>query len=265
MRPHYGGSSGPIRPGLTKSATLGLIIAFAVAYVVAWMGVRALTELLAFNPAQTLARPWTLFTYPLSSAGDGRDAIFFLILCWWFYMVGSSLETTLKPRGILLAFGAFAVLGSLSIWLGSLVMPGALTLVGPSLPVAAMTVLWGARFKTSIVQLMLVIPIQGRWIALLTALLVLFGYGSGAPLMGLFACVPLALAWAWGDNRLPFFPFDPVTAKPKLSKAQVEAEERFLREVKERELHRRRREKENERLRKLFEVHSNDDLEDKKD
>ena len=163
-------------------------------------------------------------------------------------------------------FFAASLLGAMSVYLawqftrGSGIphMPnGHIPLYSSLIPIGALTVAWGVRNQTACVRLWAIIPITGKWIAILEAFLVLFVMGESAPLVGVFALVPLGVAWAYAANGIPGLSFGPTT--PRVSRAAKANERRdqsyyddVFRRAKERE--------ERERLRKLFE----DSLEDDK-
>ncbi len=237
-------------------ATVGIIVALSVAFVAAWLGLSAtLTALLAFVPEATLAQPWTLLTYPLASAGDGGGLIWFFLLCWWLFMNGQLLEPELGAGRYLLAFAAFTLIGALAMLLCGVAFGVRISLAGAWLPVAALTVLWGIRARDQQVLFLFVLPIKAKWLAVLTALLVLFGYGTGAPIAGVFALLPLAAAWLYGDNRLPFLPYGRTAPKRRESNRKRQEFNRFVDDVRTREKQREER----ERLRKLFESSIQDD------
>ena len=158
------------------TGALGLVIALLVAFVLSWLpGVGdTFRSALMFDP--TLGKAWTIFTYPLALPGE--QFFFFLIMCWWLYQVGRMLEPSMGMWTYVASFAVFSLLGGIGVAIGD-AATGVPRIASLGLPVAAMTVLWGARYQSEVVRLMLVIPIKGVWLAVITAALVFFGYGSG--------------------------------------------------------------------------------------
>lgn len=227
--------------------TMGLVVALLVAFVIAWLPGVGESFVRATALVLPLSQPWTLVTYPLAMSGAGDALFWHLITCFWLYSMGSTLEPSLGSRGVVLAFVALALIGGLSMLLGVAVLGlGSYALAGPFLAVASLSVLWGARFQGSQVRMMGIIPITGLWIAILSAVLVFFSLGSGAPLLGLFALIAPAVAWFAGIGKLPL----PGPSRPRRETKQERAEfNEFIGKVRDREKDREER----ERLRKLFE------------
>jgi membrane associated rhomboid family serine protease len=171
-------------------ATLGLIGALVVAFVVGWFPEAGaqVAQALAFDG--TLARPWTLLTYPFVLLGG--QVFFALFLCLWLAFIGQQLEPEFGSAKFVGAFFLSTLVGSLAL----LVVQA--PAMGPGLPVAAMTVLWCALNPFRTILVMFVVPLQARWLALLTAAFVFFGAGAGNVLAGGLSLVPLALAWFGG-------------------------------------------------------------------
>ncbi|HXH60032.1 MAG TPA: hypothetical protein VNI20_01595, partial [Fimbriimonadaceae bacterium] len=149
-------------PSQRANATYVLIGVLAVAFLLTWLpGVGAqFNAAVAYNPRGF--QFWQLFTYPLDVAGTG--AIGFLFLCWWLYILGTFLEGSLGSYGLMLAFWGSALLASVLMTVGAALGIRMAVVPGIGLPVAALTVLWGARNQSSIVHLFLLIPIAGKWL-----------------------------------------------------------------------------------------------------
>ncbi|MCH7905012.1 MAG: hypothetical protein IH944_10665 [Armatimonadetes bacterium] len=239
---------------LQVTGALGLVIALLVAFVLNWLPGIGETFRAAFMFDPTLGKPWTIFTYPL--AFPGAQFFFFLIMCWWLYQVGRMLEPSMGMWTYVASFAVFSLLGGIGVAIGDAVFSGK-AIAGIGLPVAAMTVLWGARYQSEVVRLMLLIPIKGVWLAAITAALVFFGYGDGNPLIGAFALLPLVAAWFYGTDKIPFMRFGqvPSVADARVKKKDTAEFHTYIDKVRERETER----KERERLRALFEDSLEDD------
>lgn len=245
-------------------ATAALTVGIAVAFVVSWFTAgRVLGLPLAFDPATIGSAPWTLLTYPFASIGDGRALIWVLLLCLWLWGMGGAVERDLGTARFVGFWFIVAILGALFHWLGYLVIGETLrfdqrALLGAFFPVAAVTVAWGVRNPTQPVLLMFVLPIQGRWIALLSVLLVFFGTNS--PALALFAVAPLGLVYLFATERLPFLPWRASLGDRRRAKQESRRSYAKIDEAMERQ----RQREERERLRRFFEKSLVDDPDDEK-
>ncbi len=233
------------RPG-----TVGLIVALLASFVLGWLpGVGAQTfQATAFTG--DLGRAWTVLTYPLASPGDGGALFFVLLLALWLWFVAGSVEDEDGTKGLLLFFGAFTVLGALFVWVGVLLTSSPVLLAGPSIPVAALTVLWATRRPDAPVMLMGVFPLAARWVAVIAVAMLVFGLGTGNPLIGVLAGLTCGVAWWAARQRLSFrrSVVVPGGGRGPGSKSREEFDS-YMNRVKERE----REREERERLRRLFE------------
>jgi membrane associated rhomboid family serine protease len=222
-------------------ATIGLIAGMAASFVIGWFpsaGGEA-ARLLAFDG--TFARPWTLVTYPFVLLGG--QLFVFLFLCLWLAVIGQQLEPRLGPARLLGAFFLLALSGSLA--LSTVGAP----LTGPTLPVAGLTALWCGLHPLRTIMFMLVLPLQARWLALLTAAFVFFGSGPGNVAVGALSLAPLALGWSaarWLGRERAGSQAAPVGRGSAKSPAEFEA---YMESVRRKERERR----EQERLRRLLE------------
>ena len=243
-------------------ATAALTAAIALAFVVSWFTAGKLLPL-AFDPATIGSAPWTVLTYPFASIGDGRDLIWVLFLCLWFWGMGGAVERDLgTPRYLVFWFSA-ALLGALFHWVGYLFVGESLrfdqrALIGAFFPVSAVTVAWGVRNPLQPVLLMFVLPIQGRWIALLSVLLVFFGTNS--PQLAVFAVAPLGRVYLFATERLPFLPW---RAYQRDRRQELRESQRNYKKIDE-AIERQRQREERERLRQLFERSMIDDPDEDK-
>jgi hypothetical protein len=130
--------------------------------------------------------------------------------------------------------------------LASRLLGTSIVLFGPGLTVAAATVAWGARNSKAVVRIWGILPVSGLVIVLLTIGIVLFGYGTGNPALGLAAVAPLGIVFIWASDRISRLAYLP--AVQRISKRQLEQERFYYDDVKRREQKRA----EEERLRKLL-------------
>lgn len=258
MRPQYGQF---FRPSSPRSATVAILIASAATFVLAFFGLGAQLEVLAFLPQAALARPWTFLTYPIAPAGPPGAILFVLILYYWFYNIGNQVESELGKPSFVAVFFGLALAGSVAIGAAGFLTGINFPLVGLWLPVAAISMAWAARNGDAEVRFMFVIPLKAKWLGLLLAVLIFFSYGSANPLIGASALVPLALGWAFGKNRLPirYGRVMPDLEAKRRAERERQRSDDYMSDV-----YRSKREREErERLRKLFESSLEDDPDDK--
>lgn len=230
-------------------ATVALTVAMFVTYLVAWVTKSSFFFTgLAFTG--NVGRPWTFLTYPFASTGAGKDFIWLLVILWWFWSFGVAVERDMQTRRYTAFFFASALVGSLVVFVGGLFLRGSMLLAGALIPVSAVTIIWCAVYPNDTIMLFAIVPLTGKWLAVITAGLVLFELGSVNPVLGLIGLLPLAAAWAVAKNTIPFFPYSgrlaDRTAEKKRDSIKAAA---FENEVK----NRRQEREERERLRRLFE------------
>ncbi len=238
-------------------AVMGTIVIYCVAFVLTWAGaLDPILKWIAFSPSLAFSQPWTLLTGALIPLG-GIFVILFAML--WLGTVGTTVESELGPRRWILTMVGFAVATNLVYALYALALPVS---QGPVISFsltdlcAVLTCLWAARRPKATVMLFGMIPLEARWIAAIAAIVTFFTKGTAIPLLGVFALLPLAVAWFWASQKLPVaYPTDGGSSggSAKLDRKQKkkEAEEfaAFQEDVRKREIERAER----ERLKKLFE------------
>lgn len=190
---------------------------------------------------------WTVLSYPLGLSNGGILAL--ILGSMWLYGMGGIVERDMSTTRFLKGAIAFTLLCGLSFWLGSKLAGIPATLSGFWLLLSAVTVAWGSRYPTSMAMFMFFIPIQARWLAWISVLLVFFGT---VPQLALFSAAPLAVVWLFASSRLPV-PYSGGLAEKRRSATKTRsgmiASTEFLADVRKREQEREER----ERLRKLFE------------
>lgn len=203
---------------------------------------------------QGLQRPWSVLTYPwayLTTSGAG--IIGFALLMFWLYWIGRSVERDIGPPKMVAFWFTATLLGALLNWMACFWTFTRSPMIGPALPIAAVTVLWCTRNPNATINVYMVIPVAAKWIGLLTAAFVLISFGNQVPLFGVLECIPLVLTYLYGSNRIPGLAYGSggafkKTRKEATTRGQVMYDQSYFDEVKRRETERA----ENERLKKLL-------------
>lgn len=240
-----------------RPVTVVVIAAIAACYVLAWFTKSEFFRAeLAF---QTLSKPWTSLTYPFASFGDGSDFIGTIFELYWLYIIGGEVENSVGGARYSIFLLAATLLGGLGVAIGSgLAGASHFGLEGPLLPIGAVTAAWASRNPKATVRLWAVIPITAMWLAWIYAGIILFELGNRAPIIGVFALLPLGAAWLFATNRIPGVYYSSALADKNSAKARCK-EQVFRAEVDRRKIDRDER----ERLRKLFEGSISDEHKDK--
>ena len=210
-------------------------------------------EYLAYAGAR-LTKPWTLFTYPWGALlGTGGGLLAFVFLMVWLFWVGRKTEQDIGPTKMAILWFAFTMTGAVFNWLAVEMTRVNSPLLGPMVPVMAITGVWAARNPRSIVRIDGIIPVEARWLGVLAAVLLVFATGIQHPLIGLLDCVPMALGALYAMDRLPGIRYGAGRVyeskqKKATTRGQVMYDEAYFDDVKRREKERA----EQERLRKLF-------------
>ncbi|HWD37863.1 MAG TPA: hypothetical protein VG944_03385 [Fimbriimonas sp.] len=210
--------------------------------------------------------PWSFLTYPFFylNLDSAIGLLWFIFILSWIYWISSSLERDLGAVKFALLWVASSVLVGICLCLGASLVSSPLVGAGPLVPFCSLMVVWAARNQTARVAVFGLVEVNGIMMVPLAALMELvecsgFVGAAGPKYIGLFACLPMFLAYAFARNKLPGIPYAPSAMKPKVSKAQIQKEQSFFDEVRKREQDRAER----ERLRKLFESSVNDDSDTK--
>lgn len=236
----------PVTIGWTVSLVVTAIISLFTNHApVSWFALQSS----GFQIYTLLSYPWAL------AAAQGFGVIFFLFLIMWLLAVGGSLERDLGTVRFSLFVLSMIVLPAVLMVLAGMLLKSPVLLLGTLVPIAGLTVAWCVRNPSMEIRLMGVFPLQARWLAWLTVLIVFTSYAIPSPILGLVACIHLAVAFAFATNRIPGVPYSRPVYQKYQSKAAREREQAYIDEVKAREKEREER----ERLRKLFEGSLNDD------
>ncbi len=236
-----------------------LVVLVAVSFLIGWFassgsGLPWTLDLLGLNEKSLLTKPWTLITYPFAFVG--AQFIGVLFVCYWFWSVGSQLETDLRSELYALFLLFSIITHGLFTVLAAMAMNAQVYLLMPFVLGASVTVLWGSRYPDMTVMVFGIIPVKAKWIAAISVGSILFSYGLGSPVVGVAICLPFIITALYGMNKLPLA-YGPLKTKVKDKKVEKEFHS-FIDNVRTREKEREER----ERLRKLFESSLSD--EDKK-
>lgn len=240
-------------------ATLGLIVAMVVCFLVSWATQDSAGFFwLAFSTQKFVNQPWTVLTYPFAMISAGAISILFSSL--WLWSFGRYVENDMRSGPFLVTFFAFTLLGAGAAALAGVASSGA-SLYGCILPSSAITMIWGARNPTQVICFWGV-SIPAKPFCLLTAVIAVLIIGSSnSPVVGLACGVPIALAWAWASDMLPFRYRRGTTVQDGMKRSAKEAKRErekfseYIDDVRTREQKRN----EQERLRRMFEDSISDD------
>ncbi len=197
----------PILPHDTPGTNF-IILSNAITFILLFL--RILPDqvylLLVSTSSTVFATPWTLFTYPLVAIpGGGMAFLTLLITLWWLYFVGGILERTWGTKRFLSVFFAFSALSAFFLTLGARLLNLETSFDGLYCPLVNLTVIWSVLEPTTPVVL-LVFPMQLRWLALITCLMLFFEFGSPSPLMGAIALMSPAGAALYARSLLGYRP-----------------------------------------------------------
>ncbi len=237
--------------------TLSIAAAMVVLSLLFWFTLGKGMGFLGFDAAW-LSKPWSLFTYPFAYMGLGgiNALISMALLLAWMMFSCASIERQIGTARYAIVWVAMTVIPAM-LALGAMAMMGAgIGLLGPFLPIAGVSVVWCTRNKHASMSLFGILPLNGIMMGWIVVAGTFFQFGMGAPLMGALMCVHLGLAYLFGEDKIPFFPYKPLGVGPsKPTKEQIRRESEFRDDVRRREQERGER----ERLRKLFEGSIKDD------
>jgi hypothetical protein len=241
MAYRYGYSN---RPTFRWTATSGIAAAIVLGFLFCFFSNGRLAELLSFSTLNPLLRPWTFLTFPLAYPMGAILSALFGVL--WLMGIGSAVENELGKGRFVAFWLIMTFLGATMVWIGSIVTGQSGGLWTAWMPLAAVTVAWGTRNPNAAVQFMFVLPLTGKWLAWLAAILVFFGT---TPALAPFAASPLLLAYFFAANRLAFAPWSGPSRYDPFEKRR----EKRLMDLVDDSMQRKKEREERERLRRLLE------------
>ena len=243
-------------------ATIGIVGALAICFLGSFFfsgqPTNPFFDQLAFTP--DLSKPWTLLTYPFSVL-VGR-VFWFAIALWVTYQFMSDLERRLGAWGMALFFFAVTLLGGFGFFIGLQLFPTPSTVLSLNLPLEVVVFTWSLTNAGGQIMLFAVIPVPTRVLMWLCVAAVVIEHGWGSPFVGLFAALPLLVAWLYATDRIPFMRFGavPDLTPKKEQKRDNRQFDSYMSDIKSRE----RERAEKERLRKMFESSLSDEDKDEK-
>lgn len=246
-------------PGKGITATVGLMIALSVFFLAGWaMGADGtLARLLALT--LTPFQPWGLVTYPFAQSGVGIIGFLFQLL--WFYWIGHQLERTTGKASLIGHFFAGTVAHGLFILLASVFTGLSGNVFGATLPIAFLTMIACAMTPDAEIRLYGILPVRMKHIAIITAVITVFTLGTGNPLFGMIASLPLLPAWLYGAGFFKVSPSRTNVTKIQEKKKENQEFDAYMNKVRGKEKTRQEKD-EQERLRQLFERSMIDDPKD---
>jgi membrane associated rhomboid family serine protease len=233
--------------------TIGLLVTLSLTNLYFMVNRFVGIEWVAY-PGSGFQKPWRLLTYPWAFIGDsGSSLIWFVFLMLWLYMIGSSVEKDIGTARMAILWFVATLLGALCNALGVTITKGFSPMIGPMLPIAALSVLWCTRNPTATIRIYMIIPIMAKWLGWFIVAGTVISYGSSKPLVGVLDCVPLLVAYLFASNRIPGLSYGPsqvfqATQKQATTRGQVMYDQSYFDEVKRRETER----EEQARLKKLL-------------
>lgn len=195
------------------------IIVLNIATLIASAFTHSIGYWLAFDAPVSLARPWTLLTYPFVSF----DPIGLIFYGLWLYWVGGSLERSWGTRFYAGYLAAMSVITALGMSAGAALLHGIFP-VNETLPLAALTVAWCMLNPDLEIRLWGIVPILAKWLAVGEVLIIFFTHARMHPLFGFFALSGCAASYLWVRTRawsdVHLYSSMPYAPRPKKQKVQ---------------------------------------------
>lgn len=187
---------------------------------------------------------------------DLLGGIFSALALW---SVGQVIETETGTAKAAIFALIIAFLSCIAIQLAAATLGNPGILGGAWIVAGASWLAWSIRYPNMKVRFMFVAEIEGKWLGLVGVVLAILAFRPAQ--LSPFAALPLAFAWAYAANKLPFMPYGrPVRAvsTPTGPRGIKPPRPDYFDDVKRREQERAER----ERLRKLLESSVNDEPKD---
>lgn len=177
------------------AVTIGLAVA---GFLGVWLTERSLLFSLWFDPEAGLPRAWTAATYALV---EWRPiGVLFSCLVAFFFM--GAMERAWGRSRFLPAFAILWLLPPVGYALGWLLTAESFPAFGLTITSGAWVVVFATYRPQAVIHLMGMFPIKAFWVGWASAILIVVGCGTHAPLFGAAcAVIPLA-AFALGRGRL---------------------------------------------------------------
>lgn len=172
--------------------TWGVIVANAATFLLSFLGGHLP---LAYHPYTVAERPWTVFTYALHGAGP---VVSLLLSAYVFWVFGGSLERAWLVRDYVRFLLLTTPAPALALWLAAAWAGRIAGLAGLWLPVAACAVAWSRLHPAERLLAYFVVPVEGRWVGVLSVVLVFFSFPFPLGVPALAGC---AVAWWYVRGR----------------------------------------------------------------
>jgi hypothetical protein len=192
--------------------TWGVLGANALTFLLTFVGAGRVFNHLVFRTSAFLSDPWSAFTYLL--VGNSHP-LWLLVGGYMVWLFGGSLERSWGRRDyslfLILASGTAAI----SLWLGSLLTGRDSILAGFWIPLTACVVAWSAINPRERLLLYFVIPVEARWLGMLSVILLFFSLPFP---LGAFPLTGCGFAWWYArGGRFQFSPAWPSRISSKRS------------------------------------------------
>ncbi|HVL38342.1 MAG TPA: hypothetical protein VM328_03020 [Fimbriimonadaceae bacterium] len=234
-----------------------LIGAWVVSFLAAWFTGGGFLPHLTFMTGDAGSEPWTFLSYPLVVPPDVNGFISLIFLGFWMWNIGGLVERELGSARFGIFVAVFTLACSISLLIGATLLSRFGFLYGGWFIASACTVVWGTRYPNQQAMFMLLLPIQARWLAIISVALVFFG--TEPKELAPFAAFPLLAVHVYARGRFPGLSYGGgTTAASSPYKKDSAGDKRYFEEVRRREQERAER----ERLRKLFESSLSDEKDD---
>jgi len=174
---------------LTKLLILSNVVTFLLAVL---FRVGILSALFTFRASTFLLMPWTAVTYPFVWAT--RDPISLLFSGYWLWVAGGSLERSWGTARFAWFFFTMCAISALGLFAGALAGCGVAAIGNLWVPLAGLTVAFAMLNPEQQILFFFVIPLKLKYLALLSAGLLVISFGLMPPL-GLFALFGCAYAY----------------------------------------------------------------------
>lgn len=242
--------------GRQKSpVSLALVLSFVAAAVLMIATHKAGYVSLALLPGWQ-GHPWSILTYPWASIPlfQPTDVVWLALEIYFIYWFGGAVEREMGSVRYAIWVAGLIVLAGVCTGLGGQVSDVDWIVVGPWLLSAALVVCWCNRNRNASIRLWMVLPLPSRWLGWLVVASVFLSYVRPSPIVGVFACLHLILAWAYSSDKLHPLefaaarPYRPTKPQEPIRMGGVTYDEKYYEDVKRREKERL----EQERLKKLL-------------
>lgn len=141
-----------------------------------------------------LARPWTLLTYPFLEL----PSLWILLTLYVLYSFGGMLERAWGSLNFVVLFFAAALIGGLSMALGSALLQRGVALLGLTIPLMAMVTAWAA-LDPEMETCFWGVPVKAKFVAAAWVALTYFQFGLsyGSPALAFFTLAAPAAAFLY--------------------------------------------------------------------